>query len=201
MKLNEYCADLAADLAIEDSSPAWEVVDNLEPLITAKIATLNPDEYVITDGVAIHKTAKVEPNAQIKAPAIISPKCFVSGGTLLRAGVYLGEAATIGQGGEIRRAYIGNGSALGHLNFVGDSIIGSSVNLEAGAMVVNHLNERADKTIYVVVDGKKIATNVTKFGALIGDGSKLGANSVTSPGTILPPGSIVGRLALVDQVG
>jgi len=40
---------------------------------------------------------------------------------------------------------------------------------------------------------------VEKFGALVGDDSRIGANAVTTPGTLLPPRSIVRRLELVDQ--
>lgn len=62
-------------------------------------------------------------------------------------------------------------------------------------------NERVDKQISVRVDGQVVVTGLTKFGALIGDGSRIGANAVTSPGTLLPPGSVVPRLGLVDQLG
>jgi UDP-N-acetylglucosamine diphosphorylase / glucose-1-phosphate thymidylyltransferase / UDP-N-acetylgalactosamine diphosphorylase / glucosamine-1-phosphate N-acetyltransferase / galactosamine-1-phosphate N-acetyltransferase len=74
------------------------------------------------------------------------------------------------------------------------------VNLEAGAVLANHLNERADRQISVSYDGNVIPTGLVKFGALVGDGCKIGANAVTSPGTLLPPGTIVPRLVLVDQL-
>ena len=83
---------------------------------------------------------------------------------------------------------------------MGDSLIGADVNLEAGAVLANHFNERADKLIRVLADGKIVETGSVKFGALIGDGSRIGANAVTVPGTVLLPGSIVGRLQLLDQV-
>jgi carbonic anhydrase/acetyltransferase-like protein (isoleucine patch superfamily) len=43
-------------------------------------------------------------------------------------------------------------------------------------------------------------TGLVKFGAVLGDGCRIGANSVTSPGTLLPPGTIVPRLTLIDQL-
>ncbi len=36
-------------------------------------------------------------------------------------------------------------STLAHFNFAGNSIIGSHVNLEAGAVIANHYNERTEK--------------------------------------------------------
>jgi acetyltransferase-like isoleucine patch superfamily enzyme len=44
-----------------------------------------------------------------------------------------------------------------------------------------------------------INTGVGKFGALVGDGSRIGANAVIAPGALLERGSIVGRLQLIDQ--
>jgi acetyltransferase-like isoleucine patch superfamily enzyme len=74
------------------------------------------------------------------------------------------------------------------------------VNLEAGAVIANHYNERVHKEISVLVNGQVFSTGVQKFGALIGDGTRIGANAVSSPGTILPPRSVVKRLELVEQI-
>jgi acetyltransferase-like isoleucine patch superfamily enzyme len=73
------------------------------------------------------------------------------------------------------------------------------VNVEAGAMIANYRNERADKRIRIRVEGQEIDTGVDKFGALIGDHARIGANAVIAPGAILRPGAIVKRLSLVDQ--
>ena len=91
-------------------------------------------------------------------------------------------------------------SALAHFNFVGDSLIGSGVNLEAGAVVANCFNERTSKEVDVLVKTRRIHTGLDKFGALVGDQSKIGANAVLSPGTVLPRQSIIKRLQLVEQL-
>ena len=57
-----------------------------------------------------------------------------------------------------------------------------------------------DKEIVCVIEDKKVKTGCDKFGSLVGDGCKIGANSVLAPGTILLPQTVVKRLALVDQV-
>lgn len=91
------------------------------------------------------------------------------------------------------------GSKLAHFNFVGDSIFGSEVNLEAGSVVANYRNEFAGATIKIAHAEVILETGVSKFGALIGDGCKVGANAVIAPGAILKPKTIVKRLSLVDQ--
>ena len=91
------------------------------------------------------------------------------------------------------------GSKLAHLNFVGDSIIGADVNIEAGAIIANYRNELESPNIRIAYQGQVIDTGVAKFGALVGDGSRIGANAVIAPGALLERGSIVGRLQLIDQ--
>jgi NDP-sugar pyrophosphorylase family protein len=150
-------------------------------------------------GVAVHTTATIEPGAMIKPPAIVGPACRVAAGAYLRGGVWLARACTVGPGAEVKSSFLFDGSALAHFNFVGDAILGAGVNLEAGAIVANHRNERADKLIRVRVGGTLHATGIEKFGALIGDGARIGANAVIAPGTLLAPGTVVARLALVDQ--
>lgn len=116
---------------------------------------------------------------------------------MLRNGVWIGQGTHVGGSDEIKQSIIGSNSAVAHLNYVGNSIIGDGVNIEAGAILANHHNDRDDKSIWVLVEGERIKTGVKKFGALVGDGSRIGANAVTTPGTILKSSTIVNRLELV----
>jgi UDP-N-acetylglucosamine diphosphorylase / glucose-1-phosphate thymidylyltransferase / UDP-N-acetylgalactosamine diphosphorylase / glucosamine-1-phosphate N-acetyltransferase / galactosamine-1-phosphate N-acetyltransferase len=176
----------------------WEIVADLQLMIEDKLKMLSND-YNIADGVAIHKTAVVEQGVIIKAPAIIEANCFIGANAYLRGGVYLGRASKIGTSCEVKTSIIMENSGVAHFNFIGDSIIGNSVNFEAGSITANHFNEREEKGISVYHNSQIIKTGAIKFGALVGDFSKIGANAVLSPGTILNPKSIVARLELVDQ--
>ena len=157
------------------------------------------DDFSICDGVAIHKKAIIGHNVTIKAPAIISADCFVGSNSYLRNGVFLGPGAKVGISCEVKTSILLEGSAIAHFNFVGDSIIGHNVNIEAGAILCNHYNEREDDIVYVVNNGERICTGLHKFGALVGDGCRIGANAVLSPGTLLKPKTVVRRLELVEQ--
>ena len=161
----------------------WEIVSDIQNLIQQKIKLLSPD-FRISQDVAVHKKAKIEENVTLKGPIIINEGCFVGAHAYLRGGVFLGDNSVVGPGCEVKSSIILSGSSLAHFNFVGDSIIGSYVNMEAGSIIANHFNERLDKTIFVMINKKKTAISVTKFGALVGDHSKIGANAVLSPGTL-----------------
>ncbi|HEX8038334.1 MAG TPA: LpxA family transferase [Chryseosolibacter sp.] len=188
------------DLLFPDihTDDAWQVTAQINRIVTEKMAALGPD-YTITEGVAIHRTASVDTRAIVKGPAIISAQCFVGANASLRGGIFLDENVSIGPACEIKSSFIFANSAIAHLNFVGDSLVGSFVNLEAGAVVANHYNERKNKNITVTAGGRKFFTGVEKFGALIGDHAKIGANAVLSPGSVLPPDTVVGRLQLIEQ--
>ena len=131
----------------ESDSP-WGIIEHLCTTIANVIETLD-DDYNIKDGVAIHKTAVIGHDVTIKAPAIISAHSFVGTHSYLRNGVFLAPGAKIGISCEVKTSVILECSAIAHFNFVGDSIIGQDVNIEAGAILANHYNERADDTVYV----------------------------------------------------
>lgn len=198
MKISDYCASFPVELADSPDDAPWDVLSKLGEKLAKVIGALGTD-YAVNDGVAIHKSANVHPTAEIQAPAVIGPDCFVGPNAMLRGGVFMGAAATIGFCCEVKSSIVCAKGVIAHLSYVGDSIVGTGVDLEAGAQVVNYYNEREDKVIAVFVDGERIETGVIKFGALIGDKTKIGANAVLAPGTVLPRGSIVKRLELVDQ--
>lgn len=182
--MNEFINDFAELFSVESKLFPWEITSDLKMILEKHILKLNAD-YKISNGIAIHKSAVIEQGVMLKAPIIISENCFVGANAYLRAGVYLAESVTVGPGCEIKSSIIFANTTIAHFNFIGDSIIGNYVNFEAGAQTANHYNERADKRISVFLNGKRIETNTEKFGALIGDNSKIGANAVLSPGTIL----------------
>ncbi len=176
----------------------WNFVSSIANIISDLIPVLGSD-FIVDGNLAIHKTATIESGAVLKGPLIISKNCFVAAHAYLRGGVYLAQNVTLGPGCEVKSSAIFNNSALAHFNFMGDSIIGSNVNFEAGSIIANHYNERTDKSITVLIDGVSYKIPSTKFGALVGDNCKIGANAVLSPGSILKPSTIVNRLELVDQ--
>jgi UDP-N-acetylglucosamine diphosphorylase / glucose-1-phosphate thymidylyltransferase / UDP-N-acetylgalactosamine diphosphorylase / glucosamine-1-phosphate N-acetyltransferase / galactosamine-1-phosphate N-acetyltransferase len=197
---------IPAFVAAADRFPAainalrpWQVVSQIEVLVREALDGL-PDSFGRSGQVAVHRSAVVDESAVLTGPVIVSARCRVGPGALLRGGTWLDEDVTIGPHSEIKGSLIFAHSAAAHRNYVGDSIIGQDVNLEAGVVLANHFNERTDKRIFVRVSGRAVATGLTKFGAVLGDGTRIGANAVTTPGTLLPPHSVVPRLGLVDQL-
>ncbi len=196
--IDDFIKEFSTIIQGQKKLKPWEITGNLSDILKDMISRLGT-QYEIENGVAIHKTANIEQGVVLKGPVIIGEHCLVGAHAYLRGGVYLGKAVTVGPGCEIKTSIICDNSTVAHFNFIGDSIVGSNVNFEAGAVIANHHNDRQNKTIFVSYHTSIIDTGCEKFGALVGDASKIGANAVLSPGTILMPGTIVKRLELIDQ--
>lgn len=207
-----HAIDLRAYISGISSSPLapwaaslpWELPPQAPGIVRGLLAALPAGDYVIDGEIAIHRSARVEPGAVLKGPLILGPGCLVAAGAYLRGGNWLDAGCSIGPGVELKSSFVFAGTALAHFNFVGDSVLGAGVNMEAGSIVCNHRNERADKQIRVrsgtgSEHGALLPTGCEKFGALVGDGARIGANAVIAPGALLVPGRVVGRTALLDQ--
>ena len=155
--------------------------------------------YDANGNIAVHRSATVEFGAVLKGPAIIGPNCLAAAGAYVRGGCWLDADCVLGPGAELKSSFVFGGSKLAHFNFVGDSILGRDVNLEAGAVIANYRNELSNRTLSFMHMGQCVETGEAKFGALIGDRVRIGANAVIAPGAILAPDTVVERLSLVDQ--
>jgi NDP-sugar pyrophosphorylase family protein len=177
----------------------WEMTQQAPAVVRQLLATLDFSEFKVSGEVAIHTSATVEDGAVIKGPCILGAHCFVAAGAYIRGGNWVADQCTFGPGAELNSSFVFHGTKLAHFNFVGDSILGSDVNLEAGSIICNYRNERENKEVHVHLGGRRYGTGCDKFGAVVGDHSRIGANAVIAPGAILPSGCVVCRASLWDS--
>ncbi len=200
LALADYIASWAdSPLAPWALAAPWALTAQSDTIVRQLLATLPLGEYRVDGDIALHHTAVVEAGAVLKGPLIIGAHGFVAAGAYLRGGNWLAEHCVIGPGAELKSSFVFAGTKLAHFNFVGDSISGADVNLEAGSIVCNYRNERSDKDIQVRLGGHLQATGQTKFGALLGDHCRVGANAVLAPGALLRPGQVVARASVWDD--
>ena len=83
-----------------------------------------------------------------------------------------------------------DGTHVGHLSYIGDSVIGSECNLGAGTLLGNLRLD--DKTVKVKVRDRVIDSGRRKLGAIIGDKVKTGINASLMPGVKVGNNSWVG---------
>ncbi|MDH5764295.1 MAG: hypothetical protein OEZ51_15110 [Nitrospinota bacterium] len=143
-------------------------------------------------GIYLDKGTVLEPSALIKGPALIGKGCEIRQGAYLRGNVVVGDHCVIGHNTEIKNSILMNHTEVGHFNYIGDSIIGSYVNLGAGSRLANlEFRSPEDKRdmlfprILMEVDGSEIHTGRSKFGAVLGDYVEVGCNAVLCPAVLL----------------
>lgn len=167
----------------------WQALDKIkEYLRTYPLGKIEAEEqrgaYLVNPSqISIGEGTIIEPGAYIKGPCIIGKNCHIRHGAYIRGDCIIGDSCVIGHTTEIKHSIILNHSNAAHFAYLGDTILGSHVNLGAG---VKCANLRLDgKQIMIRIEDQKIATNRRKFGAIVGDHSEIGCNSVLNPGTLL----------------
>lgn len=200
VEIQRYIAAFSASALLRWSGlNPWQFTAQASVIVRTLLAELPESEYVIAEEVAVHRSATIETGSVLKGPLILGAGCFVATGAYLRGGSWVAENCIFGPGSELKSSFVFAGTKLAHFNFVGDSVLGENVNLEAGSIVCNYRNERAEKEILVRIASKLQRTGSEKFGALVGDHSRIGANAVVAPGALLAAGSIIRRTELCDQ--
>ncbi len=189
---------IAKDLLIKYTYP-WEVLPHISEFILELGKKLPKDEYKkIGEDVWIHKSTKVFESAYIHGPAIICKDAEVRHCAFIRGNAIVGEGAVIGNSTELKNVIIFNKCEVPHYNYVGDSILGYKAHMGAGSITSNI---KSDRKLVVIKDGdEKIETGLKKIGAMLGDNVEVGCGSVLNPGTIIGKNTNIYPLSSVRGV-
>ncbi|MBR1654621.1 MAG: UDP-N-acetylglucosamine pyrophosphorylase [Clostridia bacterium] len=177
----------------------WEVLPKIKDFIITLGESLDSNEYdKIGDNVWIAKSAKVAPTAYIAGPAIIGKETEVRHCAFIRGNAIVGNNCVVGNSTELKNVILFNNVQVPHYNYVGDSILGYKSHMGAGSITSN---VKSDKQLVVIKDGNdRIETRLKKVGAMLGDNVEIGCGSVLNPGTIIGRNSNVYPLSSVRGV-
>ncbi|OGL43275.1 MAG: glucose-1-phosphate thymidylyltransferase [Candidatus Schekmanbacteria bacterium GWA2_38_11] len=165
---------------------------NLKPTINSKIPH---SVYLHGNYIYIGENTTVEPGTVIKSPAIIGDNVEIRSCAYIRENVIIGDNCVIGHATELKNSIMLNNSHAPHFNYLGDSVLGNNVNLGAGTILSNY-KISVDKSIKIKIDDKVYDTGLIKLGAIMGDNSESGCNSVLNPGTLVGKRSLIYPLVL-----
>lgn len=127
----------------------------------------------------IGKNVNISPNTVIEGPVYIRDNVIIKAVSRIRAGSNIGKACKVG--GEISNTIIQDYSNKQHDGFLGDSYIGSWVNL--GADTVNSNLTNTYGTVKVQMVDKIIDTGQMFFGMIMGDHTKTAINTRFTTGS------------------
>ena len=177
---------IAADLFADVTYP-WEVLPKISGFILELGEKLPANKFdKIAEDIWVAKSAKVAPTASLNGPLIIDEDAEVRHCAFIRGNAIVGRGAVVGNSTELKNVVLFNKVQVPHYNYVGDSILGFKSHMGAGSITSN---VKSDKKLVVVKGEEKYETGLKKFGAMLGDNVEVGC------GSILNPGSVIGRNA------
>ena len=173
---------IAASLFSDKTYP-YEVLPLIGEYIVKLQASLDKNEFNIAGDVYIHKTAKVAPSASINGPCIIDAGAEVRHCAFVRGNAIVGKNSVVGNSTELNNVVLFDNVQVPHYNYVGDSVLGYKSHMGAGSIASNL---KSDKSLVCVnVNGSKVPTGLKKFGIILGDNVEVGCGSVLNPGTVI----------------
>lgn len=158
---------------------------------TVEAGAVIKGETTIETGTVVKSGAYIEGPVYIGQDCVIGPNCYV------RAHTSLGKNVKIGNAVEIKNSIIMDDTNIGHLSYVGDSIIGRESNFGAGTITANLRHD--DLAIKTTVKGERTSTGRRKLGAIIGDNVKTGIGTSIAPGIVIHQGARTGIGVIVDR--
>jgi bifunctional UDP-N-acetylglucosamine pyrophosphorylase/glucosamine-1-phosphate N-acetyltransferase len=144
---------------------------------------------VIKEDVHLGRNTIIRSGAYIEGPCWIGKNCVIGPNCFIRPFSMIGDNCRIGNAVEVKNSIIMNNTNIGHLSYVGDSIIGENCNFGAGTKVANLRVD--DEEVKLEIKNKLIKSGRRKFGCVMGDHVKTGINVSIMPGRAIYPGACV----------
>ena len=141
--------------------------------------------------------SRILPGVFIEGNVVIGANCKIGPNCYLRGNTSIGDGCHIGQSVEIKNCLILSRTNVGHLSYVGDSVLGEGVNFGAGTTVSNLRHD--GKNHRSMVNGELLDTGRRKFGCIVGDGVHTGIQTTIYPGRKLWPGTSTRPGEIVQQ--
>jgi UDP-N-acetylglucosamine diphosphorylase/glucosamine-1-phosphate N-acetyltransferase len=158
------------------------LLKDIEPQMKGEVES----GVTLKGNVAVGRGTIVRCGAYIVGPVIIGEDCDIGPNCYIRPTTCIGDRVRIGNAVEVKNSAIMNGSKIGHLSYVGDSVIGENCNFGAGTVCSNLRHDKGP--IKSFVNGERMDSGRRKLGVIMGEGVMTGINTSIYPGTVIEPG-------------
>jgi len=147
--------------------------------------------------VVVRRGARIRSGAYLEGPVFVGEGSDVGPNCYLRPYTSLGRNVHVGNACEVKNSIVMDGTHVGHLSYVGDSVLGEGCNLGAGTITANLRLD--DGSVKVLVKGRVVDSGLRKLGAFLGDGVKTGIGVCIMPGVKIGAGAWIGPRAMVRR--
>ncbi|HZW60092.1 MAG TPA: bifunctional UDP-N-acetylglucosamine diphosphorylase/glucosamine-1-phosphate N-acetyltransferase GlmU [Woeseiaceae bacterium] len=142
---------------------------------------------VIRDSI-IGSDTIVHPNCHIEQSQT-GPHCEIGPFSRMRPGAELADHVKIGNFVEIKKSTVASGSKVNHLTYIGDTVMGSNVNVGAGTITCNY--DGANKHLTRIGDRVFIGSGVQLVAPV-----EVGADATIGAGSTIAKSAPAGKLTL-----
>jgi UDP-N-acetylglucosamine diphosphorylase/glucosamine-1-phosphate N-acetyltransferase len=151
----------------------------------------------LVGAVTVAESARVRSGAYVEGPVFIGEGSDVGPNCYVRPFTSIGEGVRVGNGCEIKNSLVMDGVHVGHLSYIGDSIVGEDCNLGAGTVTANLRLD--DGHVKMLVKDVVVDSGRRKLGVVLGDGVKTGINALLMPGVKVGCNSWIGPNVVVNR--
>lgn len=161
-----------------------------EALIKSGVTIVDPANTYIEAEVKIGQDTIIQPFTVIRTGVTIGRFCEVGPFAQLRLGTVLEDHAEVGNFTEVKKSRLGKYSKAKHLSYLGDTLVGSDVNIGAGTITANYDGYRKHQT--VIGNGASTGSGTVLVAPVrLGKKAITGAGAVVAKGKDVPPGTTV----------
>ena len=157
----------------------------IEPDVKECHAVLKSDDVHFHGNYYIGEGTVLYGDVTIIGPVYIGKNCEIMPGAVIRPNTILSDGCSVGHGSEVKHCVLFGGAKVASLAFAGDCVLGKSARIGSGVITANRKFNQTNATLKL--NGVKHDLGDSFFGCILGDSSRLGANSVTQPGTHIGP--------------
>lgn len=170
-----------------DLTHPWDLIDLNADLIDTITAWSDATGIQMSEGSAIiyGKGTIILPGVYIEGKVVIGAHCKIGPNCYLRGSTAIGDNCHVGNAVELKNSILMPGTNVGHLSYVGDSVLGAKVNFGAGTITSNLRHDGSNH--HSCVEGNLVDTGRRKFGTIIGPGVHTGINTSIYPGRKIGP--------------
>lgn len=153
----------------------------IDKLLTNGVTVVDPETTYISPETEIEADTIVYPCTYIEGKNKIAKDCKIGPFARIRGGVELKEGVKIGNFVEIKNSKIDAHTNVSHLSYIGDSTLGSNVNIGAGTITANYNHITKEKFQTIIDNNASTGSNsVIVAPAHVGENACIGAGSVIS---------------------
>ncbi|MCQ2789375.1 MAG: NTP transferase domain-containing protein [bacterium] len=139
------------------------------------------DTTWISQDTEIGADTMIFPNVYITGKNKIGKNCKIGPFAHLRGDVILEDGVKIGNFVEVKKSKIKSNTNACHLTYIGDSEIGSGVNIGAGTITANYNHFTKEKKNTIIEDGASIGSNSVLVAPVkVGKSASIGAGTVVT---------------------